>query len=520
MYASASPFFFSHALLLTRLTMFLAIPQVFLFYLLAETLPNNSFSMKRKYLIYLILEAFFLMVFTLTPYVFEEVKIVNGIPYQIPGIGILVFATVAVSFSVGTILALVKKMKNSFGIVKQQIRFVFLGIVLMLGFIIATILFPVMFFQNDAFVPLTPLYVLLFLGMTAYAIVKHKFLDVRLVLVRAISYTVLVFSLAVVYVGVMLIVATQIFELAFDRKLFVLIIVLTTIVTLSFSLLSKNLRLLTDKIFFKGEYDSGKLLTELTHVMARTIDLEHMTNAILNILVKNMRVSRAAFLILEDHKLTDIKEVHTEGGSYRLEEEEFEKLREYVYKRVPQNVKAFVFREMEEDVYKKVFRSVGISIAIPISVKNNYVAFLLLDKKRSGEIYTPKDTNFLEIFAAEAGIAIQNAKSYERIKRFSEELEGRVQQRTKELKEAQIRELKKAQDVARLKDEFVFVATHELRAPITAIRLFLDMMPRKTNFFPKDVQEKLDSMSQASDHLNQLINDLLEIAQSEARSMK
>ncbi len=512
--------FFDWALLLTRLTVFFAVPQSFLFFLFAWVLPKNTLNIKKKNVIFLSISTILVMLFTLTRFVFEGVDLSEGSLVYITGHGMIVFSIYTASLSLAAVFVLLRKVVYATGLFRQQLLFILLGVLCMLSLIIGTIMVPIIFFKNSSFVSLVPLYVLIFFGMAAYTIIKHKFLDVRLVLVRTVSYTALVFFLAVVYVGIMLAVATQIFEFTIDRKFLVLVIVLTTFITLSFGPLSKYVKHLTDKVFFKGEYDSGKLLTQLTHVMAHTIDLDRMTSSILEVLVKNMRVSRAAFLILEDHKLIDTKEVCVEGDSYSIKEEEFEKLREYFHKDIKKNAEASVFREMGEDIYKKVFRNVGISIAIPIRTENDDVAILLLDKKMSGEIYTLQDINFLEIFAVEAGISIQNAKSYEKVKRFSEELEDRVQQRTKELKEAQTRELKKAQDVVRLKDEFVFVATHELRAPITAIRLFLEMMPKKTNFFPKDIQEKLDSMAQASDHLNQLINDLLEIAQSETRSMK
>jgi len=269
-----------------------------------------------------------------------------------------------------------------------------------------------------------------------------------------------------------------------------------------------------------GDYNSEELLAELTRVMARTIDLEAMTHAILSILTKNMRISRAAFLIVDGHTVSDVKCVSTSGKSYLIDSKTFDILKEYFHQEINRGVTVFVFRDMEEGRYKDIFRQLGVSIAIPIHSKDDAVAILLLDKKLSGEIYSLRDTHFLSTFAAESGIAIQNAKSYEQVKKFSEELEKKVQMRTKELKEAQEREIRKAQDVARLKDEFVFIATHELRAPITAIRLFLEMMPTKEDFFPKDIQEKLNSISSASEHLNQLINDLLQIARSEAGTMK
>ncbi len=180
----------------------------------------------------------------------------------------------------------------------------------------------------------------------------------------------------------------------------------------------------------------------------------------------------------------------------------------------------FLFEDLEEGPLKELFRKLEISIAIPVRVETTEVALLILGEKKSGEIYYERDMEFLSTFASEAGIAIQNAQAYEEIKKFSQELEKLVEERTKELRDTQERELAKARDVARLKDEFVFIAAHELRTPITAIRGFLELMSGSEKRPPKQVREYLDAISRASENLGNLINDLLEIARSEAGTMK
>jgi len=77
------------------------------------------------------------------------------------------------------------------------------------------------------------------------------------------------------------------------------------------------------------------------------------------------------------------------------------------------------------------------------------------------------------------------------------------------------------QEIQKLKDEFVFIAAHELRTPVTVIRWCLSMVA--DGDFGK-VDEKLLSTLQkansANDQLVQLVNDLLEIARAEAGRTK
>lgn len=92
--------------------------------------------------------------------------------------------------------------------------------------------------------------------------------------------------------------------------------------------------------------------------------------------------------------------------------------------------------------------------------------------------------------------------------------------RTSELRETQKRELAKARELLRLKDEFVFIATHDLRTPVTAIRGFLDIIENSGEELSEKNKENFDAVLQSSDRLNQLVNDLLEVARSESGTIK
>ncbi|MBP9748596.1 hypothetical protein KBD18_00160 [Patescibacteria group bacterium] len=69
-------------------------------------------------------------------------------------------------------------------------------------------------------------------------------------------------------------------------------------------------------------------------------------------------------------------------------------------------------------------------------------------------------------------------------------------------------------EIIRLKDEFVFVAAHELRAPVNAIRWNIEFLKEQkgASRIPKDMKERLSDIDQASAQLLLLVEDLLNIA--------
>lgn len=90
----------------------------------------------------------------------------------------------------------------------------------------------------------------------------------------------------------------------------------------------------------------------------------------------------------------------------------------------------------------------------------------------------------------------------------------------RELRTAQQSELDKARELVKLKDEFVFIATHDLRTPVTAIDGFLNIIKVSEDKLSEDMQDNLKNIEHASRRLTQLVNDLLEVARGEAGTIK
>lgn len=101
---------------------------------------------------------------------------------------------------------------------------------------------------------------------------------------------------------------------------------------------------------------------------------------------------------------------------------------------------------------------------------------------------------------------------------YAKNLEAKVRQRTRELEESTAREIEAAKEVARLKDEFIFIAAHELRTPVSVLEWVLDTMKRQNLFsaLAPDTARLLEIVKSSSDKLAALINDLLNVARLES----
>ena len=123
------------------------------------------------------------------------------------------------------------------------------------------------------------------------------------------------------------------------------------------------------------------------------------------------------------------------------------------------------------------------------------------------------DEAAVKLLAAHAGVAITNARLHEETVAMAEELEKRVAKRTRELREMNL-ELERAN---RLKSEFLATVSHELRAPLSTIIGFSDVLLSDTvPEMPDKAKEYVQDIMESGEHLLALINDILDLAKIEA----
>ena len=483
-----------------------------LYFLLVVTFPKPNFVIKPHIIFIYIFLTFVLTPFAQLNLIFTSV-VSSGANYtSIPGPGMAFFLLHTLFFLGGGFLILINKFRKSIGVEKTQVKFFLIGTVVMYSAIVFTNLIFVLLFNVTALIQLLPLYMFIFVGFVSYAIVKHKFLDISLLVARTVSYTVIIFVVVAGYILLLYTLTSVIPELAVTTKQLLAFSAISLVLFFTSNTLRRIVEQITDSIFFKGRYDPEKLLSNLTHTMAEEIDIESLSKKLLSTLNQQMRLVKSAFIVInKDSKQMQIVEDRS-GKGYALTNDELEKLR--------LGGEILIFEELGEGELKMILRKLEISILMPLKSGENNVGFLLLGPKASGDIYTGGDIDVLKIFAPEAAIALQNALAYLEIQEFSRTLEKKVIERTRELKQSQESELAKAKELLKLKDEFVFIATHDLKTPVTAINGFMELIKETKQEFSEENKESLKAIQESSDRLKQLTNDLLQVARSDSGTIE
>lgn len=430
-------------LFIGRLNFAIAIPAAFFFLKFVCVFPNETIRVSRwVFRIAAIATIIVVALSIFTPYIDKD-EIAKGAERFITyGDFYFLWPVVFVTqIILGGVILLIK-IRKSTGIVRAQLYHILFGFLLFLGTVfISNAILP--YFNNYSLQPFSPLSTIFFVGFTTYAIVKHRLMNIRLLVARSVAYSILFFLIALIYTVLVYWVGNIFFNTKTEPFELAASVGLALFVAITIQPLKEFLKKNTDRFLYKSQqYKSNFLLSELNTTILHKPDLGNLSEAILFEIVRVMRLTKGAIILLRDDQIDQVKLVDYPNKS----EFELETLKELACgKRI------IIAQEEENNTLKKIMEDLGIGIAFPLYTGAVIHGIVLLGEKKNGEIFTEEDIQFFEIFIPNFAIAIENAKSLEAIKDFNETLKEKVDEQTKDLRSAN----QHLKELDKLKDEFI-----------------------------------------------------------------
>ena len=170
-----------------------------------------------------------------------------------------------------------------------------------------------------------------------------------------------------------------------------------------------------------------------------TLKLNHVLQLIIDSAVRAIPVAEKGSLFLLDEESNELVIRAAHGYSPEVVEKVRLKVGEgytgwLVEERMPVVIDNFQTDSRVEDFSDlEEVAAIKSAVFVPLEVKGRVIGALTLDNITSYSAFSKSDPQLLSTFASQAAIAIENARLYEEIRAFSEELEQRVEERTREL---------------------------------------------------------------------------------------
>ncbi len=160
----------------------------------------------------------------------------------------------------------------------------------------------------------------------------------------------------------------------------------------------------------------------------------------------------------------------------------------------------------EEVEKQKKASGIQTSVVFPIVVQDKAVGIFILGTKRFIKELSQREIAFIQSLTGIIGIAVQNSKLFEQVEKDKIDL----QKANEKLKK-----------IDSLKDEFVSVASHELRTPMTAIKNYLWLaLNEESEHLNQKLKKQINIAYNSTERLITLVNDMLTVSRIDSGSDK
>ncbi len=336
----------------------------------------------------------------------------------------------------------------------------------------------------------------LFIGalvsLMGYFIVRHRLSDLSIILGRTVGYFLLTVILFLIYVSIFL----TLFPPQDDTRAFLAHAVFFIVILYGFGFLKEKSQMLIDRMFFKEKINFQQAISEFSAQLRNLTQPQTLLATLFTFLTETLRIEKSVVLIFQPqemrwtiyknddhlHHKTGDAAFTRESQKFFIEHPELIDIRDC--RENPAAHKALLSIERLLTLYKG-------RAALPLVHYGVFLGFIIIGKHSLLKNYSRRDTLALNHLGAPFSIAWSNAELYEDV-----------------------------QNASKLKDDFVSIASHQLRTPLTVIKWSLSLFQHKFPQTNEDAKELLETTKHSVEQMAVTINQLLAIARVEGESKK
>lgn len=270
----------------------------------------------------------------------------------------------------------------------------------------------------------------------------------------------------------------------------------------------------------KNRRQLAETLYQVGRALSRTLDLNEVLNLILEHLAVLVPYERAGVLL---RKGDELEFVASRGFPPEVPPLEL---------RIPIN-------SDEDDIFQRIYHTQqpllledaqknpswqhipGLNearawLGVPLLRLNQVVGMLSLAREIPSA-YAEEHIKLATTFADQAAIALENARLYDRITRFTQQLEDMVRERTEAVRVA----YDQLEHLDRTKSDFIKIAAHELRTPLTILRGYSQMLLKDEIFQQHPHQlDMISTIHAGTLRLHEIVNSMLDVTKIDNRALE
>lgn len=360
--------------------------------------------------------------------------------------------------------------------------------------------------KSSKFSYLGSIAVVILVATLALAIARHKLIDVRSFVARSFGYLLTIGAIVLIYfIGVSGFIE-YIFGIFLSLKTKLALFLVVVVGAVAYQPLKQRFDRITNRIFYQDSYDSQKLFNHLNEQLVTSLDITQLMPQTIQIIEDAFRPTYLTVQLYGDN----VSVGRSFGSANTVDNKTLLKLRDFAAGRPERSftLQSKVEHELQQAMKAKDIGAIT-RLTQDTSRPQNDVGLIILGQRKSGKRYTDEDLAVLDSVSNELLLAIQNCLRYEEIQNFNTTLQQRIDDATRKLR----RTNQRLKELDEAKDDFVSMASHQLRTPLTAIKGNVSLvMEGDAGPVTKTQVELLGQAFASSQRMVFLIADLLNVS--------
>lgn len=338
----------------------------------------------------------------------------------------------------------------------------------------------------------------------ALSVIKGQLLDIKLYAIRGVVYLLSLVTLAGIYALIAFAVSEWFFGSSTSPEQTMLNAAMALLLAFIFQPVKRFFDRVTNHFFFRDNYNTSEFYARLSRLLTSTTDLRGLLQRAADEIAMTLKGEYGLFFVYDENHYVM---TGTTKSRHRMPIQDARAIDDYVEQYGSGVIVADLLTE--NDHLRRLLVSHKVCLVLPLQRGSDGIIGYFLMGDHLSSNYTRRDIRALETVADELVIAIQNALSVQEVKELNATLQQRIDEATKELRasNAQLQRLDEA------KDEFVSMASHQLRTPLTSVKGYIDMVLEGDAGEISDMQKHLlGEAFTSSERMVHLINDFLNVS--------
>ena len=332
------------------------------------------------------------------------------------------------------LVVFISKWTRARGLARTQLQYLALGFVVGgCGAITSNLVLP-LFTGSAAYTWIGPHFALVLVAMVAHAIIRHRLMDVRLVIHRGLTFA-LALVVSLIPVGGLLALAWPKLSDHLAPDDLVALILAVVVVSLLIPLTRDAAGRLLDRYVYRTHVNYQRTLREASEALTRVLDLK-MLLPFLNHTVVTSTNSEGAAVYLEAGTLepgSGVRRAIAERGHAQSHFDTPDEAPIEVITALTETRDLLLTDEIagerlsgdRERLYR-VLERLNWALVLPLVSANKVIGAIVVGPKLSGDAFYPQDLDLLMTLANQAGVAVKNAQLYAQVVLANEHLNNIV----------------------------------------------------------------------------------------------